>query len=95
MALMEGSWVRTALVVALLLLIVLLGIPVAMGSIPAPMPCPECDAPAGHAPLLGCAVMLAFLLIFVSAGTGQRPFDLVLRPPQMYSRTLEHPPRAA
>lgn len=86
---------RTALVVALLLLIVLLGIPVAMGSIPAPMPCPDCDATVVHAPLLGCAVMLAFLLIFVSAGTGRRPFDLVLRPLQMYSSTLEHPPRAA
>ncbi|MGH2673710.1 MAG: hypothetical protein ACRDHC_12110 [Actinomycetota bacterium] len=92
---MERSWLRTALIVALLLLVVLLGVPIAMGSMAVPAPCPQCDSTAAHPLLFGCAAVLAFLLLFVSAGTGRRPVGLLLRPRQTYASILEHPPRSS
>jgi hypothetical protein len=95
MPFVERSWLRTALIVALLLLVVLLGVPVAMGSMAGPAPCPDCDSTAAHPLLLCCAAVLALLLVLVSAGTGPRLLGFVRRPRGAYAGVLEHPPRSS
>lgn len=86
--------VRKALVVALVLLVVLTGVPLAAG-MGGMVACPECG-PANLPMTGGCLVILAtaLMLVFTSPVTWLCALGLVGLG-QLVPRPLEHPPRVA
>lgn len=85
---------RKALVVALVLLVVLTGVPLAVG-MGGMVTCSDCG-PANLPMTGGCLVILAtaLMLVLTSAVTWLRALSLVVSD-QLVPRPLEHPPRVA
>jgi hypothetical protein len=87
--------VKRVTVICLVMLLLLVGLPLAMGMGDMPT-CPECSS-AGALPLLGmCVAVVALVMSFVLPLLRLGFQMAVLQPPRLYlAHRLERPPRAA
>jgi hypothetical protein len=90
----SGATMKTAAAIALIVLILITGLPLALG-MGAMEPCPSCPAP--HAPIWfgACFAILAWGLIAIGLRSIRVAATVAVLKPLLLAISLERPPRPA